>query len=685
MKLLFELGTEELPALEAPQLARALREGIERALAEERLPHGEARVYWTPRRLAVLIDGLPERQADLVQEVRGPAASVGFAEDGSPTPAAIGFARRYGASPEDLKRRKVGDREYLFLTVRTPGRPTSEVLEEIIPEVVRHLPCSKSMRWDDSGLAFLRPIRWLVCLLDGEVVPIELGHLVAGRLSRGHRFFGPREVEIPSADGYLAALREARVLADPDERRERITSEVQRVEREHGVVAALSQELLGRLLGTGEWPFGVVGEIPREFLDLPAEVIEATLHEEGKFVPFSRDGVPAGVFLGFRDGAPDESGVVRQGYERVVKARLRDSRFFFQNDRKRPLSERVRDLKGVVYEARLGTMWDRVERIRFICSRLSELLGLPADLLDRAAFLCKADLTTDMVREFPELEGVMGGIYARLDGEPEEVAQAIGEHLLPRGRGDRLPETPLGVALSLADKLDAVTGAISVGEMPTGSRDPYGIRRRGGAIVRLILEKELKLDLFRLVEDIGQLYPQTEGVDAISAVETFLTDRLRSVLMSDWGLPHDVVEAVLAGPRGDFLAVLARARALDGFKGRPELADLAIAFSRVRNITKGHEGREFDPDLFSEEAERELWRAYLKAEGHLRRALDEGDYQEAIRQLLSLKAPIDRFFDEVLVMAEDERIRVNRLGFLKTVAGLFLEIGDISRLEVASP
>jgi glycyl-tRNA synthetase beta chain len=682
VKLLFELGTEELPALEAPRLAQALAERVLTALEEARLPHGEAKVHWTPRRLALLVEGLPEKQEDRVEELRGPAASVGLDEQGHPTQAGIGFAKKHGASPDQLVKKKVGEREYLFLTVRTPGRPTGEVLQEILPEAVRGLPCSKSMRWDDSGLSFLRPIRWLVCLLESEVVPVKLGHLVAGRTTRGHRFFGPREVELSNPDDYLEALRGARVLADPEERGERIRAEVRRVEEEHRVRASLSEELLGRLVGAGEWPVGVLGTIPREFLDLPPEVIEATLHEEGKFVPFSRDGAPAEVFLGFRDGAPDETGVVRRGYERVVKARLRDSRFFFENDRKRPLADRVRGLKEVVYEARLGSMWQRVERIRAICGHLAEALELPAELLDRAAFLCKADLTTDMVREFPELEGVMGGIYARLDGEPEEVAIAIGEHLRPRSRSDELPETPLGTALSLAEKLDAVIGAIRIGEVPTGSRDPYGIRRRGGAIVRLILEKRLRLDLYALIDATSDLYPQVEGGLGSREVKELLQDRLRATLRADHSLPHDVVEAVLAAPRGDFLGALERAQALAALRGDPALSELAVAFSRVRNITKDHDRAEFDPDLFKEEAERELWRAYLKAEGHLRRALRQRQYAEALRHLLTLKEPVDRYFDDVLVMAEDRKLRENRLGFLRAVTELFLEVGDLSRLVV---
>jgi glycyl-tRNA synthetase beta chain len=507
-------------------------------------------------------------------------------------------------------------------------------------------------------------------------------------------------VEIPAPSEYLEVLREAKVEASPGERRDRILAEVRRVEEDHQVQAALASELLGRIVGGAEWPVGVLGTIPEEFLELPAPMIEATLAAEGKFVPFSRDGEPAEVFLGFRDGAPDELGVVRQGYERVVRARLRDSRFFFRNDRRLSLADRVRLLRGVVYEGRLGTVRERVERIRAICSHLAQALDLPAELLDRAAFLAKADLTTEVVREFPELEGVMGGIYASLDGEPPEVAQAIREHPKPQGPNSALPKTKLGAALSLADKLDAVVGAIRVGEVPTGSHDPYGIRRRGAAVVRLVLELGLSVDLFAIIDATADLYPlaleigpsdfipearemgpkEAYEMDYSAGVKAFLLDRLRAALLSDFR--YDVVDAVLAVPRGDFLGARARAEALTRLRDEG-LADLVLAFGRVHNITQGYPGAEFDPELFGEEAERELWRAYLRAEGHVREALARGDYEGALRSLRELRGPIDRYFDLVLVMTDDPRLRQNRLGFLGAVRGLFLLVGDLSRLVMS--
>lgn len=684
-EFLLEVGTEELPALDAPALAEALGRFFREALAGERLGFEGIEVYWTPRRLAVLVRGLSPRQEDLVEEVRGPAVAVGLDADGNPTRAALGFLRKYGASPGDLVRKKVGEKEYLFLTVRTPGKPAREVLRELVPRAVRSLPCRKMMRWDSSGIAFLRPIRWLVCLLDGEVLPVRLGALEAGRATRGHRFFGPGEVTLERPGEYVERLREARVIADPREREGMIREAAARVEREHGVRALWTEELMGIIVGSLEWPAPVVGEFPREFLDLPAPVIAAVLHEEGKFVPYARDGEPAPVFLGFRDGKGDEKGYVRRGYERVVKARLRDARFFFENDLKRPLPERVPDLKGIVYEARLGTMWDKVQRIREICRRLAGPMGLDEEdgrLLDRAAFLCKADLTTEMVKEFPELAGVMGGIYARRAGEPEEVARAIEEHLLPRTRADALPETALGTALSLADKLDTVMGAILVGEVPTGSRDPYGIRRAANALISLVLRKRLAVDLFPVIEGVAEFYPEVPGGEGTEGVKSFLLERLRHILRDDFGIPPDVAAAVLAVPRGEFVGLLERAKALSRLRGTAALGEAATIFERLRNITVGHEDTSFDPGLFRQEEERELWREYLKAEGRVRRALERGDFAGAVEALLALGPPLHRYFERVFVMAEDKGVRRNRLSFLRALLSLFLEIGDLGKLSV---
>lgn len=673
--LLVEVGVEDLPAEEAEAVAQSFRENLLGRLKEARLPHGEARLFWTLRRFALCVEDVAEQQEEMVEEIRGPAVSVALDAQGNLTSAALGFLRRYGASPEKLVRRKVNDKEYIFLRVERPGQPTKELLRELVPQAVRDIPCSKTMRW--NGGAFLRPIRWVVVMLGNEVVPVEVAGVSAGRRTQGHRFFG-HEVELSSPAEYLSALTQARVLANPTEREELLRQAIRAVETEYQAQAALSEELWTLILGQTEWPKPVVGRIPPEFLTLPEPVVVAALREEGKFVPFTRGGRIAEVFLGFAEGEGDPE-LIRQGYERVVGIRLGDAMGFFAHDRGRSLASRVPKLREIVYEARLGTVWDRVERIRAICRSLARDLGLPLDLLDRAALLCKADLLTVMVREFPELEGVMGGIYARLDGEPEEVAVAIEEHVRPRGKGDSLPTTPLGVALSLAEKLDGVIGPIRVGEVPSGSRDPYGVRRRGSAVIRLILEKGLQLDVFSLIDEVGVQYPGTVPVET---VKEFLWERLRSGL-EERGISYDVAEAVLAQKTGDFLGVWERAQALQERVGQKELVDLALAFGRVRNITRGHEVEGFDPALFQEEAEQELGRVYLRVREQVQAALAQRRPAEALDALLALKVPIDQYFEEVLVMCDAPKLRANRLGFLTALSRLFLQIADLSRLVVS--
>jgi glycyl-tRNA synthetase beta chain len=672
---LVEIGVEDLPAGEAAEIAQSFKENVLSGLKEARLPHGEAHLFWTLRRFSLLVEDLAEQQEETVEEIRGPAVSVGLDPQGNLTPAAHGFLRRYGASAENLVRRMVGEKEYLFLRLKRPGRPTEEILKELVPEAVRLIPCSKYMRWD-GGMPFLRPIRWVVALFGEKVVPLELAGVSAGRRSFGHRFLG-HPLAFSRPEEYAAKLKEAYVIVDPKERGEILQRAIRAVEEEYQAKAALSENLWAMILGQTEWPNPVVGRIPQEFLGLPEPVVVAALREEGKFVPFTRGGKIAEIFLGFAEGKGDPE-VIRRGYERVVGIRLGDAMDFFAQDRRRTLESRVPELKGIVYEARLGTVWDRVQRIRTICGVLARELSLPADLLDRAALLCKADLLTVMVREFPELEGVMGGIYARLDGERAEVAEAIGEHVRPRGKGEELPETPLGIALSLADKLDGVIGPICVGELPTGSHDPYGVRRRGTAAIRIILEKGLRLDLFQVIEEVRREYP---GAEPAETVKKFLWERLRAAL-EERGISYDVAEAVLSQMDGDFLGVWERAQALQTLVGRKDLVDLATAFSRVRNITRGYAIEGFDPDLFQEEAERKLWQAYLAAKKRVEEAMAEHCPAKALEALLSLKAPIDQYFDDVLVMCEDPKLRENRLGFLLALSRLFLQVADLSRLVV---
>ncbi len=690
-ELLLEVGTEELPAPELPRLAKNLHKLAAKALRENLLEFERLKVLYTPRRLVLHVLGLPERQADREEEVLGPAVKVGVAPDGSYTQAAQGFARSQGVVVEELRTKTTAKGEYLYVRKLIPGRPTAEVLAEALPELIRNLPLPETMRWDSSGLRFIRPIRWLLCLLDKEVIDFQLGSLQTGNRTRLHRFHQPREVAVKSPEEYFAALRSDLVILDPEERQRAIAQGLEATAAEVGGRPLLDQEFLEFLTAFVEHPAPVRGEFEERFLRLPQEIIFTTMREEGHFVPVvDNSGKALPYFIGLRDGPndPEELAGIRRGYERILRAKLTDSEYFFKLDRQQPLADYVPQLREVIYQEKLGTIWDKVERIRALAAEIASRLGFEhRKEIDRAAYLCKADLVTQMVQEFPSLEGIIGGIYAALDGEPELVAQGIKEHYLPRSRGDALPETEPGIAVSLADKLDTVIGSLLLGEVPTGSRDPFGLRRKANGVIRIALGRELDLDFYRLIRDSEGLYDFLgEGkVNPITAVIDFFNDRLYQILLQEHDFDYDILDATTSVGEGNFWLVLKKSQALSAIRGGEEFTALALAFARARNIlAKAQDVPEgFDPELFEEEAEHELWQAYRRAQERIAELERERRYDAVLQELLRLKGPIDRYFDEVLVMAESAEVRANRLGFLKSLVELFLRIGDLSKLVVA--
>jgi len=681
--LLLEIGVEEMPPLEAPRLADQLRSSAQQLFKEHRLDFESVAVYHTPRRLVLFVRGLSEEQREAVQEIKGPPKRIGFDEEGKPTQAALGFCRRHGAKPEELFVKETPEGEYLFLRVVTPGRPTAELLPELLPQLIGGLSPSETMRWEEANLKFIRPIRWLLCLFGDEFIEFSYGSLRSGKLTRGHRFLGASEIEIRSIPEYFEKLEENGVILDQLERRALIQKSLEKISKEIKAHPVLSEALLSEITNNLEHPTPVLGEFPEEFLELPREILETTLVVHQKFVPFVVGERPSPHFVGFRDGGEDPDGTVRRGYERVVVARLTDSKFFFTEDRKKSLAERAGELRGVIFQERLGSIWDKVERMRKFAAEIAKRLGV-SDLedVDRTVFLCKADLLTAMVGEFPDLEGIVGGIYARLDGEPPAVAQGIYEHYLPKGADDPVPQTVPGMITSLADKLDTVVGSLLLGEEPTGSRDPFGLRRKANGIIKIAIERELDLDLFALIRDLEGLYAFLPDRKPLKAVEEFFHERLYQELRSDYKISYDIADAVLAARDGNFFRAYLRAKSLEEIREEERFQALVVAFSRAANITRGQKAHGFDPQRFQEEAERELWRAYLKAEGQIKRLLPQRDYRAIIERLITLKEPIDRYFDEVLVMAPDALIRQNRLGFLSKIVELFLTIGDLSKIVV---
>ncbi len=674
-----------MPALEAPRLAEELKAEAKRAFSAAQLSYTQLKVVHTPRRLALTVNGLSSSQADQVKEVKGPPAAVAFDQGGNPTQAGIAFAESHGFTAESLEKREVGDKVYAFARQTVPGRPTAEILPEILPRLIEGLHPTKRMRWDVSGLTFIRPIRWLVCLYGEAIIPVRIGSLCATRTTYGHRFIAQEKITLENAASYDSALAEALVMIDPEKREKVVIDGLKEAASQLGGEILLDEELLERIVNGAEYPTPVLGSIPAEFLDLPNEVTHATLREEGKFVPFHLPDKVCPHFMGFRDGLPDDKGVVRAGFERVVRARLRDSRFFFGKDRQRPLAERVRELREVTYDVRLGSLWEKVERIRALAGEIAVRSGRgAASEIDRSAFLCKADLVTEMVKAFPSLQGVAGGIYARLDGEPDAVASAIREHYLPITSDDHLPEGEVSIVISLADRLDTVGGALLVGEEPTGSRDPYGIKRQANGLIRIAIEKKVDVDFFTLLDDLQETYAMIEKKAELKAVASFLADRANQLLRQRYAISPDVVTCVSAVGRGNFYHAWLRAQALTAWQKKEEFQALVVAFTRVRNITQSAQEEKFDPSQFTEEAERVLWREYLKAEGQLTHLLKKGNYEGGVEQLVPLTEPINRYFDDVLVMTDEENLRRNRLGFLSALAGLFLRIGDFSALVLDS-
>jgi glycyl-tRNA synthetase beta chain len=683
----FEIGTEELPPDAAWDGARQLGERAPAALAGARIPAGPAAAYATPRRLVLVIDQIGPRQEDLVREVRGPAVRAAFSPEGTPTAAAIGFARAQGVAPEALIRRTTPQGEYVYAVQRTPGGPTLEALPACLAALAAGLAFPNPMRWNGGGARFARPIRWLLALLDRQVVPVQFAGLTAGRITYGHPTLRPGPVRVPRAVEFEPQLRRHRVLLDPEARRRRIVAAAARAAAEAGGRPRLDEALLQESVQLVEWPEALAGAFAEDFLRLPHEVLITVMQHHQKY--FAVEDAAGGLrpaFVALRDGGTRGLATVRQGNEWVLRARLADAQFFFKEDRKRALASRIPDLAGLLVHERLGTMEQKARRLQHIAARLAGALALSAEdtrHLARAALLSKADLVTLMVRELPELQGVMGGVYARLDGEPDPVADAVRDQYLPRGAA--MPAGIVGACLALADKLDTLTSALAAGLGASGSEDPYGLRRAAHGIVALVLERRLRLDLRSVAA--AALADGHPGLDAAARREAvegtmeLLRQRLRSALIES-GISYDSVDAALAAGADDLQDAAARARALWAFRRRPEFQRLYTAYDRAARILPPGFDQQARPEGLEAPAERELWRALDDVRPQALDARAQGRYESALASLAALADPVDRFFTDVLVMAEDERVRRNRLALLAGVVALVQPIADLRRVVV---
>ncbi|MDR7512823.1 MAG: glycine--tRNA ligase subunit beta, partial [Armatimonadota bacterium] len=639
------------------------------------------------RRLVLMVNGLPLRQADRVSVVRGPAARVAFDPSGAPSAAALGFARAQGVAVDALQVREIDGGRYVVAEVRERGRPASQVLAEVLPRVVAGLAFPKTMRWQADGFRFGRPIRWVVAMLDRRVLPLAIAGVRAGRATRGHRFLRPAAVTLSDASGYAAAVRRGHVVLDPEARRARIATAATALARRLRGVPVIDADLLEELVWSTEHPTPLLGAFDRALAEaLPREVVLVTLqHHQKSFGITDASGRVLPGFIAVRDGGTAHLDTVRTGHEWVVRARLEDARFFLDDDRRRGFEARAGELARLAHAAGLGSMADHVRRLEALCAWLAETAGLGTDergVLARAAALCKVDLVTALVRELPELQGTVGRIYALEAGEPVEVASAIEQHYWPRAAGAALPERRPAGMLGVADRALLLVGALLAGLEPSGSQDPYGLRRAASGIAAILQVHGGRVglrDLFAAAAARYDAAPDARARAVGAAVEVTL-QRLRAALLEQ-GVGYDTADAVFAAG-GDVVAdLVARARALQAVRGDAAMPRLVTAFARASRILgQGQPAGGVDPALFDADAERALHDAREAAEAEVARAARAGRYDEALAALVRLADPIDRFFDEVLVMGPEPRVRANRLALLEAVTRTFLHVADLGKL-----
>jgi len=686
-ELLLEIGTEEIPAEFLPKTLKDMKEIIGREFSGKRIGHGEIRTMATPRRLLLYVKDVAERQEDQVIEKLGPAKRVSFDEKGNPTKAALGFAKGQGIDITELQTIVTDKGEYLGARKKIAGEPAKILLPNILKNVILSIPFQKSMRWMNLEIRFARPIHWILAIFGGEVVSFKLENIRSGGASYGHRFMRPALFEVRDFEDYLKKAREHFVIVDQEERKKIIVEEIEKAAGGISGKILLLDELLEEVNFLVEYPTAVCGSFDLDFLELPRDVLITTMVEHQKYFPvIDGKGNLLPHFVTVNNTLARDPSVVARGNEKVIRARLADARFFFREDQKIPLETHFEELKNVVFHSLLGTSYEKVGRFRELAAYIAEKVN-PAlkATVDRAAHLAKADLETQMVYEFPDLQGIMGREYALLAGENPAVAMAIYEHYLPTSAGGSLPETDEGSIVSIADKVDTICGFFGVNQIPTGTADPYALRRQALGIIHIILTRgyPLKLDelVTRSLEILGDKLKRPPGETKKDVLE-FFKGRLENQLIAQ-GYSYDVVDAVLARGLSDLADSLKKIEAMVVFRKRPDFEPLAVAFKRVCNIIKNFKDGTVDSGLFVQEEERDLYRSFLDIQEKAMACMDKDDYESALVEMARLRKPVDAFFEAVLVMAEDEKVRFNRLSLLETISALFYRVADFSRIVTA--
>ncbi len=683
-ELFLELGTEEIPAGFIP---RALQD-IERLLCNElknaRVSFGQVRSFATPRRLAISISDVARQQQRQELELTGPPARIAFDAEGKPTKAAEGFARTNGVSVDELLTIDTPKGKYLFISKVIEGGDTAEQLPEILPRVISKIAFKKSMRWKDLDIRFARPLHWIVATFGGQVIPFSFGDLQSGNVSRGHRFMAPGEFTVSGATDYLTKAEQHHVIPEIDKRKTLIREQLETLAKQLGGQINPDDELLEEVSFLVETPQALAGTIEERFLQLPPELLITSMREHQRyFTLIDAQGKLLPHFITIANTLAKDPQVVVAGNERVLKARLSDAMFFWQEDQKSKLADRLEPLKKVVYQAKLGTSFEKIERFSELAVGLAQQFDPEiTELTKRAALLAKCDLESGMVYEFPELQGVMGREYALLEGEDPRVATAIFEHYLPTQAGGELPSDDVGAFVSLADKIDTICGCFSVGLIPTGTADPYALRRCAIGILAIILKRGYAISIPELVQKSVALLEakrQRPAEEIVAEVVEFIRLRLVNMLTGQ-GFPQDVVDAVLSAAFSEPLDAVDRVRALADLKGREDFEPLSVAFKRVGNIIKGGLDTPVKSALLAADCEKTLFAELQQVQGQVAELVAGRNYPAALEAIAGLRAPVDAFFEGVMVMDKDEAVKNNRLALLTSIAGLFKGVADFSRI-----
>ena len=669
---LLEIGVEELPSRFVNMAIEQLNEKSKKLLIENEIGFEDVKVYATPRRLSLIIEGLDEKQKDIQKEVKGPSVKIAYDDDKKPTKPLLGFMKSQNITEDDLIIKELKGTNYVFANISSIGRKSQEILAEIMPSLIRDINFPKNMRWGGKNIRFARPIRWIVSLLNNEVVPFDFEGIPVGNKTKGHRFLGSSDITIDEVNNYEKLLEENYVILDQNKRREIIKYESTKIAKSLGGEIHENEDLLEELTFIVEYPTPIKGSIKEKYLSLPKEVVTTTMIDHLRFTPiYSQDGELLPYFITVRNGTKDYEDIVIAGNEKVLGARLEDAKFFYEDDISKPLEDYVENLKGVLFNDKLGSMLEKEKRDGVVAKKIAKSLSFAdeaIEALDRVSHLSKADLTTKMVIEFTELQGVMGEIYALNSGEKEIVATAIREQYLPKFAGDELPKSSVGSIFSLADKIDTIVGLFAIGEIPTGSADPFALRRSAIGIINIIrntgwkfnLNEVIETSLYEYINDLGLTFNHEE---VINNIREFFFGRIKTMLQEE-GIRYDIIDAVLI-PESEIYNIFEKAKELNNWFN-DDRTNFVDAYNRINNLTKNVDFTEIDEELLKEE-EKNLYNKFVESDDKFKDALSSENYKGAMDLLNDLVPSIDAFFDSVMVMAEDENIRQNRLALINSI------------------